>query len=561
MIFVDQAEEEIAKNLTEVSFAKYQTSITAELDYQLAKAVFNDYVTNPSELPPEEASIMLNRARLFLETYMSKMVSGYSPLRWLWMMRRLPHHVFSSPLPTTFGYDQALAETLTGRSEKFESQIEIRKNGTISYSTFGATIRRLAECCAAARYLSSVHAGLRWAGKGSKFVVKQNASPVRVRDEQLEEAVKLYDQRGVSGMPFQRSGTILASPSELRHATSILYLHRMEPQLLPVPVEYIPETLPGTKTGDEISVLCRSHPRSVSLEPFTRLSKMPDQLTLWPREAMILILLLWGAWAMISRHRAGFLSVLTRGYLLLDEELLEYFYRPILAEYDAHFGKLFHVNEPPPSTGAFLSEVTNITGSIWPLRTAPIVRREGPITCVDLLAAGECLNAVLEAPIADGVIPNVRAQHFELLTQELINRSCWKPTPEILNLRGRPLRFDGASITDIDAIGERNDELLAVSCKAVIYSGEYDSGDYRTVRNVTSAMMNAVKQWQEKMSLLYCKRRGDNFDFSKFSKIIPVVCTPANVYVPIGPATANVAEGLRAASSVGELAAWIEIDQ
>ncbi len=421
MIFVDQAEEEIAKNLTEVSFAKYQTSITAELDYQVAKAVFNDYVTNPSELPPEEASIMLNRARLFLETYMSKMVSGYSPLRWLWMMRRLPHHVFSSPLPTTFGYDQALAESLTGRSEKFESRIEIRKNGTISYSTFGATIRRLAECCAAARYLSSVHAGLRWAGKGSKFVVKQNASLVRVRDEQLEEAVKLYDQRGVSGMPFQRSGTILASPSELRHATSILYLHRMEPKLLPVPVEYIPETLPGTKTGDEISVLCRSHPRSVSLEPFTRLSKMPDQLTLWPREAMILILLLWGAWAMISRHRAGFLSVLTRGYLLLDEELLEYFYRPILAEYDAHFGKLFHVNEPPPSTGAFLSEVTNITGSIWPLRTAPIVRREGPITCVDLLAAGECLNAVLEAPIADGVIPNVRAQHFELLTQELIS--------------------------------------------------------------------------------------------------------------------------------------------
>jgi hypothetical protein len=561
MIFTDQAEEEIAKKLDPIFFAKVFGRITTHLDYQLARAVFNEYVTKSSELPPEEAFIMLNRARLWLETYLSHLASGYSPLRWLWMMRRIPHHVFSGELATTFGYDQALAETLTARSEKPESRLEIKRNGIISYSIFGATVRRLAEFCAVARYLSSLHASLRWAGKGSKFSVKRNARPVVISEPALEAAVRLYDQRGSSGTPFQRSGTILGTPTNLQQGASILYLHRMEPKLLPLPVEYIPETVPGTRSGDEISVLCRFFPRAVSLEPFTRLLKMTDQVTIWPREAMILILLLWGAWRMIFRHRAGFLSVLTRGYLLLDEELIEYLYHPILAEYDSHFGELFHGGKPPESAENFLTELGKIGGCTWPLRPAPVVRREKQVTCVDLLAAGECLNAVLEAPISDGVIPNIRGQHFELLTQELIDRSSWKPASEIGNVRGRTLRIGGAPVTDIDAIGERNNELLAVSCKSVIYSGEYDSGDFRTVRNAASAIINAVKEWQDKMSLLRSAGRGDNFDFSKFSTIIPLVCTPAIVYVPIGLATAEVRPGLRAASSVAELAAWLGIEQ
>ncbi len=140
MLFADQAEEEITKTLDPNFFAKISNRTTSDLDYQLAKAVFNEYVTISSELPPEEAFTALNRARLWLDTYLLKLASGYSPLRWLWMMRRIPHHVFSGALPTTFGYDQALAETLTARSGKSESRLEIKKDGIISYSIFGATI-------------------------------------------------------------------------------------------------------------------------------------------------------------------------------------------------------------------------------------------------------------------------------------------------------------------------------------------------------------------------------------------------------------------------------------
>jgi hypothetical protein len=561
MIFADQAEAEIAKNLDPNLFAKISKRTAADLDLRLAKAIFNEYVTVSSELPPQEAFAMLNNARLWLEEYLLELASGYSPLRWLWMLRRIPHHVFSSPLPTTFGYDQALAETLSARSEKSESRLEMKRNGIISYSVFGATIKRLAEFCAAARYLSSLHAALRWAGKGSKFHLKRNSRPVCIPDASLKEAVRLYDQRGSSGTPFRRSGTILSTPAELLQERSVLYVHRVEPQLLPIPVEYIPEAIPGMKTGAEVSVLCRFFPRSVSLQPFTRLLKMTGQVTIWPREAMTLILLLWGAWYMIFRHRAGCLSIITRGYLLLDDALIDQFYRPIVAEYRSQFGELFRGSEPPASAEQFLTELSAIAGSIWPLRTAPVVRREEQVTCIDLLAAGEYLDAVLEAPISDGVIPNVRAQHFELLTQELVNQISWKPSYEIGKLRGRALRVGGKAVTDIDAIGEHNNQLLAVSCKSLVYSGAYDSGDFRAVRNLASSTVDAVKEWQQKMSLVVSVRRGDNFDFSNFSKIIPVVCTPANVYVPIGLATDDVAPGLRAASSVTELATWLGVER
>jgi len=43
-------------------------------------------------------------------------------------------------------------------------------------------------------------------------------------------------------------------------------------------------------------------------------------------------------------------------------------------------------------------------------------------------------------------------------------------------------------------------------------------------RNLASATEDALEEWQNKMSSLHSA--GDNFNFLKFSGIIPVVCTP-----------------------------------
>ena len=51
--------------------------------------------------------------------------------------------------------------------------------------------------------------------------------------------------------------------------------------------------------------------------------------------------------------------------------------------------------------------------------------------------------------------------------------------------------------------------------------------------------------------------RGDNYDFTGTSRFLGVVCTPNVVWVPLGPATAAAAPGLRAASSLEELKRWL----
>jgi hypothetical protein len=50
---------------------------------------------------------------------------------------------------------------------------------------------------------------------------------------------------------------------------------------------------------------------------------------------------------------------------------------------------------------------------------------------------------------------------------------------------------------------------------------------------------------------------GDNFDFSAYSDILAVVCTPSIFFVPIGIATDEIDPHLRTVSSLGELENWL----
>jgi hypothetical protein len=100
------------------------------------------------------------------------------------------------------------------------------------------------------------------------------------------------------------------------------------------------------------------------------------------------------------------------------------------------------------SLADFLAELAAIQRCTWPLRAAPVLRREGTLTCIDLVAASECLESLLQASIGDGRIPNIRAQHFELLTQDPINQSSWKPTAEVEKLCGRTVRVRGEAHMD-----------------------------------------------------------------------------------------------------------------
>jgi hypothetical protein len=139
------------------------------------------------------------------------------------------------------------------------------------------------------------------------------------------------------------------------------------------------------------------------------------------------------------------------------------------------------------------------------------------------------------------------------------------PLREILHssnlaaLRGRSLlrKHSSETFTDIDAIGALSSTLLIVSCKSLIYDGPYDKGDYKTIRNAQSTVDGAVKHWQTIAETIRSEPVGTNFDFSCFTRIVAVVCTPFVIYSDSEETLAYATEGLRFCVSTVELGAWL----
>ena len=98
---------------------------------------------------------------------------------------------------------------------------------------------------------------------------------------------------------------------------------------------------------------------------------------------------------------------------------------------------------------------------------------------------------------------------------------------------------------------------MLISCKSRVKNLLYDGGDYSEVRNAATYLVDAAEQWIQIKAFFQSNPVGDNYDFSPFTEIIAVVCTPSVFYVPIGIATDFVAEGLLQVSSIDELSEFV----
>ena len=139
-----------------------------------------------------------------------------------------------------------------------------------------------------------------------------------------------------------------------------------------------------------------------------------------------------------------------------------------------------------------------------------------------------------------------------------VDDSLWRPDATLAALRGRTLRCNGLALTDIDAIGACNGALLLISCKSVIYDTDYDKGTYRVIENVQFTVDGAVAKWVNFVDNLKENPLGDNFDLSRYTEIIGIVCTPFVVYSD-NRATLDFAKpGLRRCVAAYELREWLE---
>jgi hypothetical protein len=540
--------------------------VTAELSAKVEKATFRElrddlyrHLGQPPLRPDRRCDAItadrhLHRVLDQVEKCVAELASGYSTTRWLWYLRRMPMLVFWGQLSTTFMYDSALAEISSGNFGTGIDNLRTRED-TLYYPIDESSARRLLRFCHMVRMMSDIHTLLRYAGKSTEFVFPEKDSiPSPLPSADQERAIRLYDERRASAQrPFLRGGTTLLQ-QDSNAQSGIITVQRVKPHWLPCVigglgglqknVEVYANFLPQLLTFDRLSEL-NADPR------------LSGRVWLGP-EAVCVFSLLSVAPCFIPSLRHAFASLMQNGYFVIDDELFCRLYTERIPFLLADLSGLLRGQSIPTTGEQELTALEEVKGSLWPLRFGPVVRRNGKGLWIDLFAATSVLDVLLEFPRTPGeAIANARADHFEDTVQRVIDASPWRPEEKIRGLRRKELKIGGKSISDIDALGTRGKSVILVSCKSLVYSSEYDIGDYRTVRNTASTVVDAIYRWQGIIEIIKANPVGDNFDFSGFDDFVSVVCTPYPVYVPLGLATQELRPRLRAAVSEEELGLWL----
>ena len=498
----------------------------------------------PREETGEPAWAALVQVEDELENLAYMLAQEFSSAEWLWYLRRIEwfFHTINDN-PTTAPYVQALSESIAAMSAK--SAPGLTKSGMfLTYPiepSIAFTVMKLATLAA---QIYQNQGSLRWAGKGAKIKAVPNEPPTNDPTPELEAMVRLWDRRMGQGNAtgLERAG---------------LYSHTLGTAPDPATALGIVPIVGRTPEGN--FGLTAFHLGEV---PATSDQSLPPELR-WPREVLDLVALLWATiWGqVIEKESARSLLTLTKaGYRVVNKQraLIELAHA-IAGLREARLGGVIPETVIWDSPGAVLSRLQWSDVSIWPPTMGPPIRAAGDWLFVDLYAASRRLHLALARPPLDGQMANDWARHFDTGVQTAINSSPWKPSPANAEQgrRERHLRANGERITDIDAIGERGDRLLLVSCKAWPFSVAWDRGEYSAVLGMAGKVSEAAADWATKMDRFRAVPKGDNYDFTGYREIIGVVVSPSIPWTTDSRAIIEVQPGLRAVVSAAELNAWI----
>ena len=473
----------------------------------------------------------LEECRALVEKSLRRDASHYSAARWLWYLRRLPNYKVNAPF----------AEIISGMAGSSAGRAATCLNDRDpSFPIHESVIRRVLKFWGGTHYLSGIFGLLRSTVVGADFRFSDGATlPSPILPAEKREAMQLFDGRLRASRIdiFNRVGTVIASsnPAPKDSSKAMLIIDRDKHD-------------------------SRYEPRFITLEELTALNEDPCLAgrEWWdPRAGSIALLLSLAPYLVLTAtdglgqlHRYGYVVVAQRDF---EVALNEHF-----GEARAFVASALPSATLPTDPDGFISYLDQCSGSLWPVRPGPLIRREGVALCLDLFFATWHLSTLFEYPKEDGGVGNVRAKHFELAIQKIIDSSPWAPSKDIAKYRRRTLKRNGVKITDIDAIAARGEDLLLVDCISAFLSSKYETAQYSEVHNAASRIEQKVEKWRRKMTLLRDHPRGDNYDFSGFRRIIGVVCTTDLFYVPLGSATQFEAPGLRAACSAVELTTWVQ---
>jgi hypothetical protein len=167
---------------------------------------------------------------------------------------------------------------------------------------------------------------------------------------------------------------------------------------------------------------------------------------------------------------------------------------------------------------------------------------------------------VIEPIGAGGAQANQWGEMFEDRIQAWIDQSAWRPVPDLAAMQRRTLRRAGRRLTDVDAVGARDGQLLIVSCKSRALTDAFERGEYDEVRNVRTQAAQALADLERVVADLRATPVGDNFDFSSYREIAGVVVFPFLPYVEPHWLRAEAIPGLPSIVDSTELQRFFAVD-
>jgi len=550
VLLVDGAAELLAHSVDETALEKASRYAHEALQPLTDRAVLEALGVANAKCSGEKAGEALTKAIEYVTRELQIWANGYSPARWLWMLRRLPDRVFEGQYSTSRGYDCTLSEVISGGSSAAADSVVFSASGHIGYSLVGAVSTRLARFCEGVRFLSDLHRCFRWSGKGAEFEFRAGKRPLEIAPPERRKAVELYDARvSRDARLLTRMGTPVVTAVQAEDRAHLFCVHRIAALEMP---SFFCEGVAST-------ILARTAICLLDFGGLRRLlsdTRIAEHRTLRKKAAAIIGLL--SCFTVLGDLSETLTQILNTGYLVWPESVVR-------DRFEKSWDLIPAVREGILSAGG-IEDATDawdtlcgITGCDWPLAAGPVLRKGDGFVILDLVSASTALEHNLEFPRIEGAAPNARADHFEDEAQSVINLSDWKPDSGLLALRRRHLLRGGRDITDIDAIGSKAGTLLLVSCKSVPYTAAYDRGDYKAVRNAATKIEEAIRRWEEVLAEIRNSKRGDNFDFGNYAEILGVVVVPSVMYMDLEIANKFVAKGLRACVSLSEFAEWLGV--
>ncbi len=541
-----QLEKELAFQLKILEKSYLRSTLTD------AVKAMNRYVgLDPSQpLDQDEVFQSLEKCRIWLEAYCARCAQKLTPLEWLWYLRRTGP-IFRGELSTTEPYDKALAETVGNLYGQSESIRVLRTVGQVlTFEINSKVARRIGDLSVGIRLLSDIHSQIRWCGKGSDFEFSTVGLLTSRPDANLKSAVELYDRRVAdlgASLGLSLAGTVLGTAvldkeDVIDRNYDILVLSGCEPYTATCKLE----SGVAEYAANYLWI-------PVDLKELSRLNRVISEKWWKPGAVFLLTLLMVADQLINSVDPQVTISLLHNGYFLVRKETVG---RVLDQQFERNAEIISAIlpGESPPRTLQQLRDgLSIIQGSLWPLRVANPIKEFNDQLLIDLATASNQLQNILEYPNASDDLGNQRALHFEDIVQACINETSWKPSNSLLALRRIPLLKNKKGWTDFDAVGRKGDTLLMVDCISLLHQSAYSTGHPSVIKNAFDKLIAKTLKWQKRRKELVEEPTGDNFDFSSFSNVIAVVCSPEPFFTPLGVCTEEASSGLQLCCSLAEL--------